>query len=155
MGRDSSYGDEQFRNQVDKNVTFTKGRVFVIMPFSKEEGFEDVYTAIDEECLKFGLKAERVDRTYGSGLIIRKILNGIEDAEFIIVDLSLERPNVYYELGYAHGVGNIESDILIIAKEGTKLHFDVSPMSVNFYKTTEDLRKILLINLKYMIETTR
>ena len=58
MGRDSSYGDEQFRNQVDKNVTFTKGRVFVIMPFSKEEGFEDVYTAIDEECLKFGLKAE-------------------------------------------------------------------------------------------------
>ena len=62
---------------------------------------------------------------------------------------------MYYELGYAHGVGNIESDILIIAKEGTKLHFDVSPMSVNFYKTTEDLRKILLINLKYMIETTR
>ena len=125
------------------------------MPFSKEEGFDEVYTAIEDECLKVGLTAERVDREYGSGIILRKILNGIEEAEFIIVDLSLERPNVYYELGYAQGVGNIESDILIIAKEGTKLHFDVSSMSVNFYKSTENLRRILSKNLKYMIEVSR
>ncbi len=29
----------------------------------------------------------------------------IGDANFVIVDLSLERPNVYYELGYARGLG--------------------------------------------------
>jgi len=155
MSRQSTYGDEQFKSLVDEDSTFIEGKVFVIMPFSQEEGFDDVYSAIEDECNKLGLTSERVDRTFGSGLILKKILNGIENAEFLVVDLSLEKPNVYYELGYAHGVGNTESDILMIARDGTKLHFDVSPISVNFYKSTEDLRRILSRNLKYMIEITR
>ena len=70
------------------------------------------------------MNAVRVDENVGSGLVVGEITKLIEDAEFIICDLSLERPNVYYELGYAHGVGNEANDILLIAKEGTNLHFD-------------------------------
>ena len=127
MSRHTTYGDEQFKNIVGE-ATFVMEKVFVMMPFSKEEGFDDVYSAIEDECRKLGLKAEREIRTFGAGIILRKIFEAIEKAEFIIADLSSERPNVYYELGYAQGVGNTESDILIIAKKGTKIHFDVSPI---------------------------
>ena len=72
-----------------------------------------------------------------------------------ICDLTGERPNVYYELGYAHGVGNESSDILLIAKEGTNIHFDIASFRVNFYRSTEHLRTILNVNLKRMIEETR
>jgi hypothetical protein len=53
-----------------------------------------------------GLHASRVDENVGSGIVIREISELIERAEFIICDLTLERPNVYYELGDAHGAGN-------------------------------------------------
>lgn len=62
---------------------------------------------------------------------------------------------MYYELGYAHGVGNEDYDILLVAKEGTKLHFDIAPLAVHFYSSTEHLRRIINEQLKDMIKFTR
>jgi len=154
MGKNITFGDEQFLGQTDKGE-FTQGTVFVVMPFAKEFGFDDVFSAIFDECKKLRLKASRVDKEVGSGFVLRRIFQSIEDSEFIIVDLTNERPNVYYELGYAHGVGNGENDVLIIAKQGTELHFDIAPLSVKFYSSTEDLRRIVRDNLKEMIRLTR
>jgi hypothetical protein len=97
----------------------------------------------------------RVDETAGSGLVIREITDLIERAEFIICDLTRERPNVYYELGYAHGAGNEAMDILLIAEEGTTLHFDIAPLRVHFYSSTEHLRSVVSAGLKAMIKATR
>jgi len=132
---------------------FEEGLVFVIMPFSDQ--FNDVYSAIKDECTKLCLRSLRVDETTGSVFILRKIYELIERAEFIIVDLTDEKPNVYYELGYSHGVGNEENDILLIAKEGTKLHFDIAPLAVRFYSSTEHLRRIISNHLGRMINDTR
>ena len=60
---------------------------------------------------------------FSSGLVIREITDHIERSEFIVCDLTNERPNVYYELGYAHGVGNEAMDILLIAREEKELFF--------------------------------
>ena len=157
MGRDHTFFDEQFRgSNYDPNDdgTFTRNLVFVAMAFTGNE-MDDVYKAIKDECFKLNLNSKRVDENVGSGLIIREITNLIESAEFIIFDLTHERPNVYYELGYAHGVGNEPNDVLLIAKDGTMIHFDIAPMRVFFYKTTEHLREIVSINLKEMIRKTR
>jgi hypothetical protein len=89
------------------------------MPF-KDEEMTDAYSAIKDECDKLGLHAKGVDENVGSGLIIREISEFIERAEFLICDLTRERPNVYYELGYAHGVGNEGTDILLVAREGSR-----------------------------------
>ena len=70
-------------------------------------------------------------------------------------DLTGERPNVYYELGYAHGVGNEGQDILLIAKKGSDIHFDIAPLRVPYYRSTEHLRKILRESLPEMIRMTR
>jgi hypothetical protein len=152
MGRNTTFGDEQFRGISDVS-SFEPNMVFVIMPFSPV--FNDVYSAIADECKKLRLKTVRVDQTIGSGIVLRKIFDLIERAEFLIVDLTDERPNIYYELGYAHGVGNEENDILLIAKDGTRLHFDVAPLSVQFYTSTEALRIIVSHHLKRMIKATR
>ena len=50
-----------------------------------------------------------------------------------MIDLTVERPTVYYELGYAHGVGNRAIEILLIAKTGTHLHFDIAHLAVMYY----------------------
>jgi hypothetical protein len=138
----------------DDEGDFIRNLVFIIMPFSGQDS-PDVLLAIKDECAKLGLDAKRVDENIGSGLVIGEITKMIEDAEFIICDLTLERPNVYYELGYAHGVGNEATDILLIAKKGTVLHFDVAPLRVQYYRSTEDLRSIVNTSLKRMMKLTR
>ncbi len=128
--------------------------VFVIMSF-RGEGMDEVLAAIREECSVLGLQAKRADESVGSDFVIKEISELIEQAEFIVCDLSHGRPNVYYELGYAHGVGNEASNILLIAGDKTTLHFDIGPLRVHTYNSTDELRSILARNLKGMLQSSR
>src|SRR5215210_9601270 len=150
MGRKHTFMDSEFGgDDYDPNDEgdFERGLVFVIMPF-KGQDMNDTYAAVKDECKKLRLHAKRVDENVGSGFVIREITDLIERAEFIVCDLTNERPNVYYELGYAHGVGNEGADILLIAREGTSLHFDIAPLRVQYYSSTENLRTIVSSSLK-------
>ena len=151
MGRKHTYYDEQFSRQ-DYDSTdagdFERGLIFVAMPFDDE--MKEVYLAIKDVCSKLGFKVKRVDEGIGSGIIAREITDLIERAEFIIFDLTYERPNVYYELGYAHGVGNEPMDILLVAKEGAKIHFDINSQRIQFYKSIEHLRSLVALSLEKM-----
>ncbi len=155
VDRKNSFADLTFSKQDDDiydKAKFRPDLVFVIMAI---RGRRDVYDAIRGECSKLRLEAVRVDDNVGSDFVIREVYNLIQTAEFIICDLTRERPNIYYELGYAHGVGNLPLNILLIAKEGTRLHFDIAPLRVQYYETTEHLRAIIRTNLKTMMERTR
>jgi hypothetical protein len=127
--------------------------VFVIMSF--EEGMDQVHIAIKEECKKLQLEAKRADDYKGSHVVMAKIAEEIEKAELIICDLTCERPNVYYELGYAHGVGNGGDRILLIANKETQVHFDIKILNNETYSTTEDLRRILRETLPVMLHQCR
>lgn len=156
MTRKHTLMDEMFNRddyEPDDDGDFTPNLVFVIMAFS--EDMQATYSAIKDECHRLNLIPRRVDENVGSGLIIKEITDLIEKAEFIICDLTYERPNVYYELGYAHGVGNESDEILLIAKEGTRLHFDIAPFRVQYYRSTEHLRRIVNTSLTAMIKITR
>lgn len=138
----------------DDQGTFTENLVFVGMPFRSD--MDEVFSTIRDACSGLLLKAVRVDDgMVGSGFIIRDITTLIETAEFVIIDLSHERPNVYYELGYAHGVGNESEEILLIARDGTVVHFDSAPLRVRFYRSMEHLREIVTSNLREMMRLTR
>jgi hypothetical protein len=157
MGKRHSFMDREFNRpdyDPDDSGEFKKDLVFVAMPF-RDEQMVGVYSAIKEECSKLGLNSIRVDENAGSGIIIKEITELIEKAEFIIIDLTFERPNVYYELGYAHGVGNELNDILLIANKNTTIHFNIEPFRVQFYETIEDLRPKVFQNLEKMIRLTR
>jgi hypothetical protein len=157
MGRKGTYADEAFGREnydAQDDGEFIRGLVFVIMPFTGQAHIES-YAAIQQECEKLGLRAVRADEAVGSKVVLADITAMIEDAEFIICDLSDERPNVYYELGYAHGVGNQAAEILLIAKADTSLHFDIAPIRVRFYSSLEELRLLVGTQLAAMIRTTR
>lgn len=120
-----------------------KKRVFVAMAFSEE--FEDIYQfGIYEVVRRCGYVCERVDEKTLAGSIVDQIEESIRTADFIIADLTGERPNVYLEVGYAWG---LKRRVLLLARDGTKLHFDLSHHKCIFYRTigrlAEELEKTI------------
>jgi hypothetical protein len=124
-----------------------KKRVFVAMAFSDE--FEDVYQfGIYDVIRRCGLVCERIDETVLAGNIVDQIVDGIRGADFVIADLSGERPNVYLEVGFAWG---IQRKVILLARENTRLHFDLSQHRCIFYKTIKQLARDLEETVRRMI----
>lgn len=105
--------------------------VFVAMPFLEE--FEDVYQfGIYNAVRRCGYVCEKVDDSTFAGSIIDRITEGIRNSEFIIADLTLEKPNVYLEVGYAWG---LKKPVIMVARDGQRLHFDLAHHKCIFYRT--------------------
>ena len=62
--------------------------------------------------------------------IIQNIYDGISQASIVIVDLSNNKPNCYYELGYARA---LHKHVILISNKGTKLEFDEIGNNCYFY----------------------
>jgi hypothetical protein len=109
------------------------------MPFSVQ--FEDVYElGIYPALRKCGFICERLDRSIFTGDIVEQMRDRIRTAWFVLADLSEARPNVYLEVGYAWGQ---HVPVLFIAREGEKLHFDVSTHRCLFYTSIRQLKREL------------
>ena len=132
---------------------FVKNQVFIGMPFNKS--MADVQQVIEKSCNDYRLEPKIVNHGVNSNSIIDEIKELIEKSEFLIIDLSLENPNVYYELGYADGVGNEGKDVLLLAREGTDLRFDIKYRRVHFYKDTYNLQEKLKEILPQFIQEGR
>ncbi len=120
-----------------------KKTVFVAMPFSG--GFEDVFEfGIYGPVRRCGYVCEKVDESAFAGDIVARIQEGIREARFVIADLSEEKPNVYLEVGFAWG---LNKPVILIAREGQRLHFDLSHHKCLFYSTigrlSSDLERLI------------
>ena len=120
-----------------------KKTVFVAMPFSEE--FEDVYEfGIYSPVRRCGYVCERVDEVAFAGDLVGRIQEGIRASSVVVADLTLERPNVYLEVGFAWGLGK---PVLLLAREGQRLHFDLSHHKCIFYRTigklSVDLERVI------------
>ena len=59
---------------------------------------------------------------------------------FVITDVSDVSPNVFYELGFAQGFGK---QVVVTARKGTALPFDISDVPVIFWDGQENLKEQL------------
>lgn len=122
-------------------IKHRKNTAFVIMPIdSSKPDLQDVLKSIKTICAKFDISAVRADEIEHQKQITDVVLQQIRDCEFLIADLSLERPNVYYEIGYAHAIGKHP---ILFRKKGTKLHFDLSIHNAREYENMTELEKRL------------
>lgn len=109
-------------------------RCFVIQPFDGgvfDARYEDLIVPAIEGA---GLAAYRVDRDPTVSIPIQEIENGIRDAVVCLADITLDNPNVWFELGYA--ISAQKEVVLVCSTErGVKFPFDVQHRSIITYKT--------------------
>lgn len=115
--------------QFDK-VMVQKNKCFMIMPF--DEKFNCVYATIKETAEKNQVICIRADEMNGSQPIVNKIIKGILESQYIIVDITDAKPNVFYELGIAHSFRDARN-ILIIKQRDTQYPFDISHLPYQEY----------------------
>jgi nucleoside 2-deoxyribosyltransferase len=125
--------------------TASSSGVFVIMAANR--GLGPLYEqAIAPSVRENGLEPFLMVHREPRASISDEILSRIETAELIVADLSFERPNCYYEVGYAQAKGK---KVLFTARRdhdprrsnrepaAPKVHFDLDSHRISFWEDGE------------------
>jgi hypothetical protein len=95
--------------------------VFVVMPFASE--LKDVYElGIRPACEDAGSECGRVDEQIFLESILERIYAEIERADIVVAEMTGRNPNVFYETGYAHGLGK---PVILLTKSADDIPFDL------------------------------
>ena len=128
--------------------------VFVAMSMDEDDTIPVLKDALDvfrRVATQFDLTCRRIDEVFDGGRISVAIEELIRKSRFIFVDLTGERPNVYYELGYANAYGK---RFILTAVQGTTLHFDIRDYPVIFYESGAELEKRLVPRVHTLLGRT-
>ena len=107
-------------------------KCFVEMPFEKR--FEGIWLNVLKPTIEsMNDTCVRADDIFTVGSILNDILNQILSADYIIADLTIHNPNVYYELGYSHG---LNKKVILITQDISTLPFDLRDQRVITYQDT-------------------
>lgn len=130
--------DEVKRTGIDSN------KAFVAMWFddSLAEVWENGLKICITEC---GYDPIRIDQTNYNEGVCDEIIAQIRNARFIVADLTGNNQGVYYEAGFAHGLGK---PVIFTCKksyfEDPKVHFDVRHYNFVLWENAEELKTRLM-----------
>jgi len=100
---------------------------FVIMPFDQE--FDDVYVSIKASVQRAasskGCRCFRLDESRPAGRITDRLVQELQSATLCIADLTGNKPNVMWEVGYAMALGR---PTIVITQHLQELPFDIRDM---------------------------
>lgn len=131
-------------------------RCFVIQPFDGgpfDARYDDV---LDPAVRAAGLEPYRVDRDPKASIPIQEIETQIRNSRICLADISLDNPNIWFELGFAIAA---DKEVVMICSDQrqTKFPFDVQHRNIVSYKTTsprdfEQLRNKITDRLTALLE---
>ena len=146
-----AFASDLFRANPQTTVEYEPGSAFVMMQIDPRiPELEDRYNAIKECFSQFEITAIRADDIEHEDIITEKIREKIRISEYLIADLTGERPSVYYEVGYAHA---LSKRVIMFRSQGSKLHFDLAPYNCPEYRNLSDLKKKLIRRLEQITNT--
>ena len=116
-------------------------KLFLITPYTdpyftrKQRIITEVCLDHDYEMLAGKIPDKNVELT------ISETLSILRDTDCLIADLTFERPSCYYELGFIQA---LEKKSLIIASQGTQIHFIQNRDQVSFYTSMEEYQELIV-----------
>ena len=137
---------DEWRANPQATAEYEPDSAFVMMQIDPRNlELEDRYNAIKECFSQFGIKAVRADEIEHEDVITDKIREKIRSSEFLIADLTGERPSVYYEIGFAHA---LHRKVIMYRKSGSRLHFDLAAYNCPEYSNLTTLKNQLMHRLE-------
>jgi len=130
-----------------KYVNIDSQMAFIAMWF--DPCMDATLSVFEESVLNAGYKPLRVDKTEHLNNINDEILSLIRQSKFVLADFTGQRDGVYFESGYAQGLG---IKVLWLCHEDDKdnLHFDTNHNNYIFWNECEP--KELIERIQFRIE---
>jgi hypothetical protein len=117
----------------------TTGHCFVAMSFAAD--LDDAYNLGIEPAIRedAGYTGGRLKEVEHNDDITDRIMAGIREAQFVVADFTGQRQGVYYEAGFALGLGR---PVIWCCREDevSKLHFDTNHRNHVVWSSPQDLR---------------
>ena len=116
-------------------------KAFIAMSF--DPTLEDNYTVGIKPALEsLGFEVIRADKQHHNSKIDTKICEWIAESRFVVADYTGHRAGVYYEAGFAKGLGLPVVQVCSTNDFGN-LHFDVKTISTLKFDTPSQLQSLL------------
>ncbi|MFK7993398.1 MAG: cyclic nucleotide-binding domain-containing protein [Granulosicoccus sp.] len=137
-GGENHYVDDRVDRLKDDDQR-NKPHAFVVMPFGMKEGinFDIIYDElIRPALLESGFKPFRADEETVSGDILTDMFQELLLADLVVVDMSIDNANVFYELGVRHALR--KRGVVHIQSGRARMPFDVFSVRTLPYHLNED-----------------
>ena len=130
-------------SQASKNV-------FIAMSFSDD--MKDVREAIKTAVFECGYIPRIMDEIEHNHQIVPEMLYEIQQAKFVIAELTGHNNGAYFEAGYALGYGKEVIQVCSKERFGTDGHFDVKQINTILWNDIDELEKKLFARIKATIK---
>jgi nucleoside 2-deoxyribosyltransferase len=132
------------------NKTIAEGRermrFYVIMPVGADQQFAEKKSILTRVAKKEGLTPYfPFDRTRNMIFDRDATLAVMKDSDFVLADLSMERPSCYFELGIAQALGK---EVYLVAEHDTDIHQAHGRSLTHFYKGLPGYEQVVSSVLK-------
>lgn len=152
-----------FEKRAKEALSVSAHRVFVIIPIQGDQyGTQDdqrIWTEFDkrfeviEKLLgSHDAVAIRIDKEHTLDELVKRIKEEIERSQFVVADLTDERPSCYFEAGYAEALRKpviyvASKESVVNPKTPTRIHFDIH-RNINLFVNHKQLREKLDASIK-------
>ena len=139
--------DGYFRVDIlQKNTSYGRN-VLIAMKFGDD-------TLALREAIRKGVKSAGynpifIDEVQHLNFITPELLRYIRDSKFVVVDLTHQNNGVYFEEGYAMGLGK---PVIQLCQKDQKLHFDIAQKNTIMWETENDIPERLHNRIKATID---